>query len=35
LDVCGVTIKNAKVFPRELSEEEKAEIEAAKNVKGK
>lgn len=33
--MCGVNIKNAKIFPRELTEEEKAEIEAAKNVKGK
>ena len=30
-----MTLKHAKVHPRELTEEEKAEIEAAKNVKGK
>lgn len=35
LDVLGMSIKNAKVCPKELTEEEKAEIEAAKNVKGK
>lgn len=28
-------MKNARIHPRELSEEEKIEIEAAKNVKGK
>ncbi len=33
--MCGVNMKGAKVFPREMTEEEKAEIEAAKNVKGK
>ena len=35
LDVCGITLKNAKAHPRELTEEEKAEIEAAKVTKGK
>ena len=35
LELCGMTLKNAKVFPRELTEEEKAEIEAAKNTKQK
>jgi hypothetical protein len=35
MELCGMNIKNAKVFNRELTEEEKAEIEAAKNVKGK
>ena len=35
LEVCGINIKHAKIFPRELTEEEKAEAEAAKNVKGK
>jgi len=30
-----MTLKNAKIQPRELSEEEKAEAEAQKNVKGK
>lgn len=30
-----MSIKNAKVCPKELTEEEKAEIEAAKNQKGK
>ena len=28
-----MVIKNAKAFPRELTEEEKAEAEAAKNTK--
>jgi hypothetical protein len=30
-----MSLKQAKVFPRELTEEEKAELEAAKNAKGK
>ena len=34
LEVCGMNMKGAKVFPRELTEEEKAEQAAAANVKG-
>lgn len=30
-----MTLKHAKINPRELTEEEKLELEAAKNVKGK
>ena len=33
IDFCGVRVKNSKVQPRELTEEEKAEAEA-KNAKG-
>lgn len=33
--MCGINLRNAKVFPRELTEEEKSELEAAKNVKAK
>jgi hypothetical protein len=30
-----MSLKNLKLFPRELTEEEKLEAEAAKNAKGK
>lgn len=33
--MCGITLKGAKVNPRELTDEEKAELEAAKTTKGK
>ncbi len=31
----GVRVRHSKVCPKELTEEEKAEIEAAKGTKGK
>jgi hypothetical protein len=35
LEVCGMSLKNSRLIAREMTEEEKAEVEAAKNVKGK
>ena len=33
IELCGVRVKNSKIQPKELSEEEKAEADA-KNAKG-
>ena len=33
IEMCGVRVKNSKIQPRELTEEERAEAEA-KNAKG-
>ena len=35
IELCGVRVRHSKVCPKELTEEEKAEIEAAKGTKGK